>query len=340
MGFGMLLGRRTATGYQPSLMHRLLKPRISGNAINGLGEAARRRATPIYHWAELSFPHKRIWRWFLILELRSLEMIRQVRTAVRGRNAPPAPINPHRTEATPANWTARVKEFALANEADLVGITPLDPAWVFDTLSIPERWVIVLGVQMDHKLLSTAPEAPSGIEVLRQYNRGHRAATKLANWIRGQGWNARGFGVPFATPLVMIPAAIAAGLGELGKHGSLINRQLGASFRLAYVLTDLPLVADHPDRFGVDEFCMNCRLCTSECPADAIYESKQMVRGELKWYVDFDKCVPYFNDTYGCGICLAVCPWSRPGVAPGLAEKMTRKIVRQARTGGEREAGR
>jgi len=330
VGLGILLGRRTAAGYRPSLMHRMLKPRISGNALNGLGETARRRATPIYHWAELSFPHKRIWRWFLLLELRSFEMIRQVRTAVRGGNAAPVPINPHRAEDSATNWTARVKEFALGNEADLVGITPLDPAWVFDTLSIPEPWVIVLGVQMDHALLSTAPEAPAGIEVLRQYNRGHRAATRLANWIRGQGWNARGFGVPFATPLVMIPAAIAAGLGELGKHGSLINRRLGASFRLAYVLTDLPLIADRPDRFGVDEFCLNCRLCTSECPPDAIYESKQMVRGELKWYVDFDKCVPYFNDTYGCGICLAVCPWSRPGVAPGLAEKMTRKLARNA----------
>ena len=49
------------------------------------------------------------------------------------------------------------------------------------------------------------------------------------------------------------------------------------------------------------------------------------MRGTRKWYVDFDKCVPYFNETYGCGICIAVCPWSRPGIAPRLAEKMTRR---------------
>lgn len=326
MGLGILVGRRTATGYRPSLMYRLLRPGISGNTINGLGENSRRRATPIYHWAELSFPHKRVWRLFLLLEMRSREMTRQVREALRQRRTPPAPISAKRVEDTPANWVTRVKEFALGNEADLVGITRLNPDWVFEPFSIPEPWVIVLGVRMDYEQLSTAPEAPSGIEVLRQYNRGHRAATKLANWIRTQGWTARGFGVPFATPVLMIPAAIAAGLGELGKHGSLINRKLGSSFRLAYVLTDLPLVADRPDHFGVDEFCTNCRLCTAECPPDAIYASKQMVRGDLKWYVDFDKCLPYFNDTYGCGICLAVCPWSRPGVAPSLAEKMTRKL--------------
>jgi epoxyqueuosine reductase len=38
---------------------------------------------------------------------------------------------------------------------------------------------------------------------------------------------------------VLIPAAIEAGLGELGKHGSMIHRQFGANFGLARVLTDL-----------------------------------------------------------------------------------------------------
>ena len=67
MGLGILLGKRNAKGYRPSLAYRLLKPRISGNAINGLGEEKRRRASPIYHWAELGFPHKRVWRLFLLL---------------------------------------------------------------------------------------------------------------------------------------------------------------------------------------------------------------------------------------------------------------------------------
>jgi epoxyqueuosine reductase QueG len=53
-----------------------------------------------------------------------------------------------------------------------------------------------------------------------------------------------------------------------------------------------------------------------------------MVRGVEKWYVDFDKCIPYFNETHGCGICIAVCPWSRPGTAPRLAEKMLRRRKR------------
>ncbi|MYE12557.1 MAG: hypothetical protein F4X99_13060 [Gammaproteobacteria bacterium] len=42
-------------------------------------------------------------------------------------------------------------------------------------------------------------------------------------------------------------------------------------------------------------------------------------------HVDFDKCFPYFAETYGCGICIAVCPWSATGRALVLAERWTRR---------------
>ena len=50
-----------------------------------------------------------------------------------------------------------------------------------------------------------------------------------------------------------------------------------------------------------------------------------MVRGTSKWYVDFDQCIPYFVDNQTCGICLVVCPWSRPGVADNLVAKMAKR---------------
>ena len=106
--------------------------------------------------------------------------------------------------------------------------------------------------------------------------------------------------------------AIAAGFGELGKHGSMINRQYGSLFRLAYVMTDMPLMADSPDDFGADGFCTNCRVCTRACPVDAIHEEKQMVRGHKKWFVNFDKCVLYFNENNGCAICIAEADMLQP----------------------------
>ena len=131
---------------------------------------------------------------------------------------------------------------------------------------------------------------------------------------------------PITEDVLMIPAAIEAGLGELGKHGSMIHRQFGSNFRLSLVLTDLPLEADAREVFGADAFCINCQVCANACPPDAIYRDKQMVRGESKWYVDFDKCIPYFVDNKTCGICLVVCPWSRPGVADNLVAKMAKRL--------------
>jgi hypothetical protein len=68
-----------------------------------------------------------------------------------------------------------------------------------------------------------------------------------------------------------------------------------------------------------------------ECPPQAIFDDKQWVRGEHKWYVDFDKWVPCFNEARGCGVCLAACPWSKPGVSESLTVKMLRKRERAER---------
>jgi epoxyqueuosine reductase QueG len=126
--------------------------------------------------------------------------------------------------------------------------------------------------------------------------------------------------------LLLIPPAIASGLGELGKHGSLISRHFGSGVRLAGVTTDMPLVATAPDRFGADEFCMTCQACTNACPPGAITEHKQLVRGVERWYVDFDKCIPYFAEAASCGICIAECPWTRPNVRPKLMAAMARRL--------------
>jgi epoxyqueuosine reductase len=176
--------------------------------------------------------------------------------------------------------------------------------------------------------MTTAPSEQSLIEVTLQYVRGTRVVTGLANWLRQRGHDAFPYGGPMAGSFLLIPPAIIAGLGELGKHGSLIHREFGSNFRLACALTDAPLVADAPDPFGSDEFCINCRICVDACPPDAIKQEKVVIRGERRWYVDFDKCLPYFNEAFSCAICLAACPFSRPDVGPRLVEKLAARRSR------------
>jgi len=117
-----------------------------------------------------------------------------------------------------------------------------------------------------------------------------------------------------------------AGLGQLGKHGSLICEEYGSNIRIASVLTDLPLVPDTKTDIGVEDLCLNCQRCTIDCPPDAITDTKQMVRGVEKWYVDFDRCVPYFSITGGCAICIQVCPFSENG--PKLSQQLLKKRSR------------
>lgn len=170
----------------------------------------------------------------------------------------------------------------------------------------------------------TAPEEPSRLAVLDAYVDAGKLAIDLAKRIRALGWEAEAHTNNdfHASDVVHVPVAMDAGLGQLGKHGSLITVEHGSNVRLATVLTDLPLVPSAPVDIGVDDFCASCQVCVTNCPPHAIFETKQLVRGELRWYVDFDTCTPYFSANGGCGICIEVCPWSEEGRGSFIRDKM------------------
>jgi Pyruvate/2-oxoacid:ferredoxin oxidoreductase delta subunit len=316
---------RTTPPWQPSAEQMALWPAVSGNTLNGLGEPAPRRPTPVYWHAPEATPHGPLQRWFQQHNPGGPLVAKARAERQQVLETPLAPLAAQAVNRSAADWTAAVKREALARGADIVGVALMRPEWVFEGQAAPGRYIVMLGVAHDWERMKTAPEEASVAEVVTQYARGNRAARAVASWLRAQGHEAHPHGGPMAGPVTLIPPALACGFGELGKHGSIIHRELGSSFRLASVLTDVPLVPDAPDTFGADDFCLRCRVCEDACPPDAIAADKQLVRGEVRWYVDFDRCLPFFNEHGGCGICVAVCPWSRPGVAPRLVEKLARR---------------
>jgi epoxyqueuosine reductase len=309
----------------PAPEQMALMPSVSGNAINGLGETKPRPPRVVYWAADpATIPHGAVQRWFYTRnDTPELAAERQIRMAVAAEPLPDLAADP--VPGSPADWSSRIKAEALRLGAEAVGIAAFDPAWLYQGAVARGRFVIMLGFAMDYATMQTAPDPGAGVEVVRQYTRGMRVSRALAGWMRRQGHEAVAEPGPMTGSFTMIPAALAAGMGELGKHGSVIHRRLGSMFRMAAVLTDLELVPDAPDDFGGDDFCTHCRLCSDHCPPDAIFRTKQTVRGVQKWYVDFDRCLPFFNETAGCAICLAVCPFSHPDRGPRLAKKLERR---------------
>ena len=303
---------------------------VSGNSINGLNGENVCNPTAVFWRYDGSISHSKLMYHFV-------DQVEANERAVAARSykgeieaIAVEKLANSRAERSIEEWVKLVKQAALDSGADQVGICEYQPEWTYSDRDQPRgKWVVVMAFAHDYNELNTAPDVDSLIEVMNQYGRAGKAAKYLTNWIAKQGYASEAKTGPNSEDVLMIPAAIAAGLGELGKHGSMINRKFGSNFRLSMITTDLPLAADQTDIFGGDDFCLNCQICTNACPPDAITSDKQLVRGETKWYVDFDKCIPYFVDNFSCGICIAACPWSRPGIAENLIKKTARRRALQ-----------
>jgi epoxyqueuosine reductase len=325
--------KREAYQPKPQIL-ALLK--VSGNQINGLGETELRPPSPFFWHPPDQHPYGELQ---IVARQNSRKCPGSVEAFAAAYSYPELiPVAAERSLPSAEVATAEARAFALAHEADDFGVTAMNPLYVFEGYTVEEPWVIILALAHNYERPKQVPsDETSGVgvcDVGDQYARGTRASYALANWIRSQGYSAKPHPGPSANALVLIPPAIAAGLGELGKHGSIISRHFGSGVRLAAVTTDLPLVASAPDTFGGDEFCKVCQVCTNACPPSAILPDKQMVRGVERWYVDFDKCT-YFAEAASCGICIAVCPWTRPDVRPKLLATMARRLRHTDASAGE-----
>ncbi|MCY7352866.1 MAG: tRNA epoxyqueuosine(34) reductase QueG [Cytophagaceae bacterium] len=109
--------------------------------------------------------------------------------------------------------------------------------------------------------------------------------------------------------------AARAGLGWVGKHSNLLNRQMGSFFFIAELILDVELEPDGP----IADYCGTCTRCLDACPTGAIVEP---------YVVDGSRCISYFTIElkeeipasvrgqfddwiFGCDICQDVCPWNR-----------------------------
>jgi len=212
--------------------------------------------------------------------------------------------------------TAYIKEFARELGADMVGVSRIKKEYFFKSRELDHKYAISLALEMDYDRIQESPGPPSATEVIRVYCVLGDITLKVASKIRELGYPAYAHhpraSRQFPTRILHIPTAIEAGFGELGRHGLLITPKFGPRVRIGTVTTNLPLRADAPISFGVNEFCEKCDICVKECEGHAIPQNRTLVRGVQKYAVDPYKCAPYFGEYDGCSVCMKVCAFNKP----------------------------
>lgn len=187
----------------------------------------------------------------------------------------------------------------------------------------------------------------------RDYHKVIRTRLKqLSEWIKEHGPSAVKT-VPFtdAKPLMEHDAALAAGLGFIGRNTLLIHPEWGSMLFLGGLLLSCRLKPDAPTPGNGEKFlseggkssdCGNCHRCLNACPthafpAEYILDSRLCIsyqtienRGEIP-----GELRPKFgNWIFGCDACQEVCPWvkkfSRPGGKPWLTADPDRMAPRLA----------
>ncbi len=253
------------------------------------------------------------------------------------RDGPVAPAR--RDIADVAAATADIKAAAMALGADLVGCAALSPIMIDHGFDLPHDSVIAIVKREDYANVLHGSRAIEA-ETYRVYVRLAEIATELARHVRAMGYPAWAHHNG-ATQVQAIPAMYHCGIGELGRHGSLINPDLSANFRPGFVTTDLKLDYDAPLEFGVQDYCESCNLCRNNCPGDAIATDHIVTEGLKRWRIEMEKCYPFsrLHDAY-CHICVDVCPYVHK--VNGDAEKrwMYKAYMKQRKEDGYRSPNR
>ena len=113
--------------YAPDPALEALRPEVSGNDINGLGEAARRRPRHVY-WATDpdDIAHGAMQRWFYGNDPENADIL-----AARGErqaklDAPLAEVTGPPVERTPEEWTAALQKFANSADFEMAGVAAMN----------------------------------------------------------------------------------------------------------------------------------------------------------------------------------------------------------------------
>lgn len=199
---------------------------------------------------------------------------------------------------------AAAEQFAAAPE----GFRPGD-------IYAPCRSIVVFGIALPKGLMQVEPRLVYGHFNREVTHSVDAIAFRAANTIERQ-MNCSAVPIPCDNPyefwdtakmegrgLISVKhAAVAAGLGSIGKNTMFLNREYGNRLCLGAILTDLELPPDPPS----PDLCLaNCRRCIDSCPASAIRDGQvDQLRCRKQTYGKTERGF----DTVDCNRCRTACP--------------------------------
>jgi len=240
-------------------------------------------------------------------------MLPLLRAMFAGKRLYDGPFTPTRSEADPA-FLRRLEALAMKRGASAVRYIRIPRHTIFAGKGIPHEYAIIITVEMAQEHWTTAPSFEAFKEVARGYRDMAVISLKLARFLRRNGYAGYpGTSMGGLTDYTYL--AELAGMGAIGYHGMLISPQGGTRQRINVIYTNianLPLETVN-EHLWVREFCARCGKCVRACPAGAIFDQPRP-RGDGGWQtIDHDACRYEFAQNFGCGVCLAVCPFSQIG---------------------------
>jgi epoxyqueuosine reductase len=118
-----------------------------------------------------------------------------------------------------------------------------------------------------------------------------------------------------SAPVLEKALARNAGLGWIGKHTNLIDRNSGSYFFLGEIYLDLALPTNVPS----SAHCGTCSACMPACPTGAIVAPYRLDARRCISYltIELEGTIPLEfrraigNRIYGCDDCQIACPWNK-----------------------------
>ncbi len=249
-------------------------------------------------------------------------MVNQIRAMVPYQDGPVATTTAAAC-GDPAENSRALKTLSYLLGSELTGICEIpDYAWYSHVdngvpVECHHKYAVVMLIDQEYDTMEGASgdDFISGAQSMRAYMRGAVIAGIMSELLRSLGFPARSQ-TNADSEVLHLPLILWAGLGELSRIGELVlNPFVGPRFKSVVLTTDMPLEADKPIDFGLQDFCSNCWKCARECPCDAIsWGDKVMFNGYEMWKLDVERCARYrLTNPRGlaCGRCMKTCPLNK-----------------------------